>query len=71
MIGRCNGMQTLSWDQVLELVNGVPYDIDLRPGGGVVVGETRLEDLPTENIIDILLHSPRKFLPCLRVARAV
>lgn len=57
MIGRCNRMQVLTWDQVNELINGVPYSIDLRPGNGVM-DESRLENLPTGVIIDILCSPP-------------
>lgn len=60
MIGRCSEMQKLSLDQVCELIDGVAYDIDLRPNQQHwgVDGDP-LESMPTSAIIGILTAPPK------------
>ena len=69
VIGRCAKMQTLSWEEELSLLDGVPYDIDFSREHLFKIwdGET-LRDMPAADIIQAILGPPE--VPALQVSMA-
>lgn len=70
VIGRCAKMQTLSWEDELQLLDGVPYNIDFSRGMSIEVPEgTMLRDVPVSSIVGAILNPPEvPALPARRVS---
>lgn len=67
VIGQYATMQTLSWEDELRLLDGVPYDIDFSRGASIEIpAGTTFRDIPVSNIIDAILSPPE--VPALPVS---
>lgn len=57
MIGACVKMQTISLEDEIKLIDGIPYDIDFFQDFSNVYQTGRsIEDIPVEEIIDTLIN---------------
>ena len=59
VIGACVKMQTISLEDEIKLIDGIPYDIDFFQNfSNVYQTGHPIEDIPVEEIIDTLINSP-------------
>ena len=57
MIGACVKMQTISLEDEIKLIDGIPYDIDFFQDFSNMYQTGRsIEDIPVEEIIDTLIN---------------
>ena len=61
VIGLCAKMQSLSLDDELRLLDGVPYDIDFSRGASIEIpaGAT-LRDVPVSSIVAAIFSPPER-----------